>query len=103
MAKGSAEVRFAKAAMEILNEIIAESAQTPRRGTSHTAGGWHEGRGTVEGALANENIETNISGEILQFSRALNFTLHIKKTAQGSEGKRKWKNEFCLKNFELTQ
>lgn len=51
-----------------------------------------------KGALANENIETNISGEILQFSRALNFTLHIKKTARGSKGKRKWKTSFACKS-----
>lgn len=43
VAKGSAEVRFAEAAMEILNEIIAESARAPRRGTSHTDGSRHEG------------------------------------------------------------
>lgn len=42
VAKGSAEVRFAEAAMEILNEIIAESARAPRRGTSHTGGGRDE-------------------------------------------------------------
>lgn len=42
VAKGSAEVRFAEAAMEISNEIIAESARALRRGTSHTGGGRDE-------------------------------------------------------------
>lgn len=36
MARGSEEVGFAEAAMEILNEIIAPSAPSPRRATSHT-------------------------------------------------------------------
>lgn len=40
-----------------------------------------------KGAMANENIETNISGEILQFSRALNFTLHIKRQHEAAKAK----------------
>lgn len=84
VARGSEKVGFAEAAMEILNEIIAPSAPSPRRATSHTrtrAATRKGGRGAGLATAANENIETNISEEILQFSAALNFTWHIKKKA----------------------
>lgn len=72
--------------MEILNEIIAASTPSPRRATSHTRTRAATRGGGVATA-ANENIETNISEEILQFSAALNFTWHIKKKKQENGGK----------------